>query len=225
MIAAGRVGTPDSRLALETLCAAYWPPLYVYARRRGASREEAEDQVQGFFAEFLARGAVGVADPARGRFRSFLLTSFRNHVEREREKRGAAKRGGRARAVPLDPERCEADLRNGRGGPGSAEDAYHREWALTVLERVLSRLREAYETRGKGAVFDAMKGFLDGSAGDESRAERAEKLGMADGAFRVALHRLRERYQSALVEEIAGTLPDGETPEDEIRGLFRALGS
>src|ERR1700722_11078744 len=48
--AAGDRQRPDSRRALETLCEAYWYPLYVYARRRGDSAEEAQDHTQDFFA-------------------------------------------------------------------------------------------------------------------------------------------------------------------------------
>jgi len=220
VLAAGRGA---STLALEEICAAYWRPLYVYARRRGAGREEAEDLVQGFFVEVLERGSIGVADPSRGRFRSFLLTAFRHHVGRMREKSGAVKRGGRVSTIALDAALCETDLRRNGTTPATPEQAYHREWALTILSRVMARLRSSYEGRGKGAQFDSLKGFLDGSAPADSRAVVARELGLSEGALRVALHRLRERYRTALLQEVSGTLPEGGSADDEIRALFTAL--
>lgn len=220
--AAGGGSTPQARAALETLCAAYWYPLYAFARRSGRAAHEAEDSVQAFFASVIERNALAAADPGRGRFRDFFLAAFRNHLRNEAESASAVKRGGGRRVLPLETRDAEgrflAEPRHG----ATPDRLYERDWAVAVLERVLAGLRESYAAAGKERLFESLKETI-ADGGRALHRSRAEALGMTEGALKVAAHRLRQRYRQALRDEIAATLGDGEDAEEEIRALFAAL--
>ena len=220
MVAAGGAPSPETREALETLCRTYWVPLYAFARRSGRDADAAQDAVQAFLAHLIEKHAVAAADPARGRFRAFLLASFRNHMRNERARDAALKRGGGVAPLSLDTAAAESRLRIDPAHRATAERLFERDWALTLLDRVLGRVREGYAARGKADVFDALKDTLTGG-GDY--AARAKALGMTEGALKVAAHRLRDRYRLALREEVGQTLSDDADVDDEIRTLFRAL--
>ena len=74
---------------------------YAYARRDGHSVDQAQDLTQAFFARFLEKHDVRAADQTRGRFRSFLLTSFRHFLSNERDRERAHKRGGGQHVLSL----------------------------------------------------------------------------------------------------------------------------
>lgn len=222
VLAAGR-NSLHAAPALEQLCRSYWRPLYAFARRRGLSPHDAEDATQAFFARLLERGAIGLADPARGRFRTFLLTSLRNFLENERGRAGAAKRGGGASVVELDAQDAETRYRLEPADARSPEAVFERQWAVTLLERVLVRLGAEYETRGQGSQFLVLKERLAAGSDGASFAETAGRLGISEAAARTAAHRLRRRYRDLLLEEIAQTVASPEEAEDELQHLFRAL--
>jgi RNA polymerase sigma-70 factor (ECF subfamily) len=218
VLAAGGPRTPQSRAALETLFETYWTPLYAFARRKGLAAEPAQDAVQGFFGHLLEKASLDAADPERGRFRSFLLVSFKNWISNERERERAEKRGGGRRVLSFD----EAEARLEPAHDATPERQFERDWALRLLERVLERLRAQYAARGQERLFEALKGHLvPGEAGAHDEVARA--LHLQEGAVRVAAHRLRERYRRLLREEILETVGDPARVEDEIRDLFAAL--
>lgn len=221
VLAAGEATSQAARAALEELCRAYWFPLYAFARREGASPELAQDLVQGFFAHALEKGTVGAADPARGRFRSFLLTSFRNYTKNERARDQALKRGGGATLLSIGPD-AEGRLGVEPWHEETPEQRFEREWALGLLERALGAVRASYAGRGQQAVFDALKGFLVGQD-DRRYAEAGASLGLSEGAVKVAVHRLRDRYRRALRDEVAQTVEDEAQVEDELGALLGAL--
>jgi len=222
-----RAGREDGtgRAALEELCGAYWYPLYALARRRGVNAVEAEDAVQEFFADLLARGDVARADPARGRFRAYLSTAFRNHLANERNRARAAKRGGGRAPRALDAAGAEVRYTEASGRALGPEELFDRAWALTLLEGALARLRAEYGERGREALFDALRHTLVGEQPEESRASLAERLGMTEGALKVAVHRLRGRYREALLGAVRDTVEREEDVEAELGALFAALGS
>lgn len=212
------------REALETLCSTYWYPLYAFVRRRGVDAEEAQDVTQGFFARLLEHRDLAGLDPARGRLRAFLLVSLKHYLANHRDQQRAQKRGGRHESLPLDMS--GADERYGLAAPPalSPERLFERAWALALLERVLASVRERYEGRDRGALFEELKGTLTGEQPVGGLAAVGERLGMTEGAVKVAAHRLRERYRTTLRSEVAGTLEDPAQVEDELQDLFQALG-
>jgi RNA polymerase sigma-70 factor (ECF subfamily) len=215
---------PDAaRTALADLCEAYWYPLYAYARRRGLSPEAAEDGVQGFFAAFLEKAWAGAADPARGRFRAFLLTAFRRHLGKERDRERAAKRGGGRRPLSLDFGDGERRYASEPAHVETPETLFERRWALTLLERVLAGLAAEMTGAGKTETFEALAAHLPGAGEAPPHAETAGRLGKTEAAVKVAVHRLRARYRERLREEIAQTVASPAEIDDEIRSLLAAL--
>jgi RNA polymerase sigma-70 factor (ECF subfamily) len=224
VLAAGRQSSPQSRQALESLCRAYWYPLYAYARRRVLNVHEAQDLTQEFFAMVLERDALKAANQKRGHFRSFLLASFKNFVANEWDKAKAQKRGGGRRALPLNLDSGESRYSLEPVDVLSPERLYERQWALTVLDRVLARLRSEFVAKGKQKQFEAFKPFLSGDGGPRAYEKAAGALGVSEAAAKVAVHRLRRRYREILRFEIADTVAEPGQVDDEIRSLWRLLG-
>jgi RNA polymerase sigma factor (sigma-70 family) len=219
LIVSAREGDEASRrAALETLLATYWRPVYIYLRRKGLHPEAAEDAVQGLFVRLLERDAVARLDPARGRFRSYLLAALEHHLVNVHERETAKKRGGGERVVSLETLDLEEDL------PSAPEDptrAFDREWALAVMERALVRLeREYVEGRRRGAASVLQFFRLDASP---SHAQAAADSGMTPAQFKAALHRARARFREILREEVSDTVASDTEGPDELRALFEAL--
>jgi RNA polymerase sigma factor (sigma-70 family) len=225
VLTAGGRGTTRSRQALEELCRAYWYPLYAYVRRQGRSPEEAQDLTQEFFTRLIAGHLLGVVDRTKGKFRSFLLASLKHFLANEWDKARAQKRGGTHSLIALDAQAAERRYALEPAHELSADRIFERRWALTVLERVLTGLREEHARAGKARqkLFDRLKDFLVGQAEQDSYARAAAELGMSEGAVKAAIHRLRQRYRDSLRKEIAQTVCDAKEVEDEIRDLLSAL--
>ena len=225
VLTAGRRSSPQSDEALAALCRIYWYPLYVYARRRASDPHEAQDLTQAFFARLLEKNTLAVADPQRGKFRSFLLTCFKNFLANERDKATAAKRGGGMSPIPLDFVWGESQFSREPVEKLTPDRHFDRQWALTLLDHVLETLRTEFRRASKEEHFDQLKAFIGGEDAAISYAEAAQRLGMTPGAAKVAAHRLRRRYRDLLRAEIAQTLADPEEVQEEINRLFAALGS
>lgn len=219
-------GRPDSHSqeALATLCSIYWYPLYAYVRRQGYSAEEGQDLTQGFFARLLEKNYLQDVKRERGKFRSFLLASLKHFLANERDRVRAQKRGGGSSLIPLDITTAEGRYSLEPSHEMTPEKIFDRRWALTLLDQVLARLREEFASAGKTDHFDRLKIFLTGEAGIHYRQIAAE-MKMKEGAFKVAIHRLRRRYRDLLREEIAQTVADPDDIEAEIRHLFAAISS
>ena len=215
-----RDGGDGAAVALGELCAAYWFPLYGWARRSGASPEDAEDLVQGFFSDVLRKHLFEKADAAKGRLRTFLLTAFRRYQRDACEKATALRRGA-DRTVSFDAMAGEEWY---RAEPGTATpDAfYDRQWALALLDQAVSRLGGEYAKRGKAADFQQLRRYLT-DPGDAGYGRDAAALGLGEGAVKVAVHRLRERFRAALREEVASMQYESEDVDEELAHLLRAL--
>lgn len=226
LIAAVRAGTdPQARQALETLCQAYWYPLYAYARRSGQPPEDAADLTQGFFAHLVEKDILSRAIPERGRLRNFLLASMNRFIRDEWRRQGRVKRGGGQRVLSLDrPYAAELYARE-PAQLATPESLYHRRWALTLLDRTLVALQDDYAQRGKGRLFELLKPKLTETPHATPLTELAQAEGIAEGTLRVALCRLRSSFRLRLVEEVAAGLesPTPEAVDEEINALFRAL--
>ena len=222
--AGGQHDSPRAREALAALCEAYWYPLYAFLRRQGASAEDAQDLVQAFFVELLEKDRLAAADRERGKFRSFLLASLK-HFQANDWRRGAAqKRGGGAPTLSLDLEAGERRFALEPSHQQTAERIFQRQWAMTLLEQTLAALRQEFVAAGKAELFDHAKAHLGGDPSAAPYRQIAEKLGMTEGALKVAVHRLRQRWREALREQIGQTVAGPEEVEEELRELFDALG-
>lgn len=223
IVSAGRIGHPTAQQALEQLCESYWLPLYSYVRRRGYSAEDAQDLTQEFFARFVQHNRVARADQQKGRFRSFLLTSFKNFLSDEWDKVRAQKRGGGMQFVPLQFETGEATYVHEPAENVTPEEIYERRWALTLLAKVLSRLKQEHEEDGKGELFTALTPCLIGERTAQPYAELAQKLGTTEVALKSAVHRLRKQYRQVLRQEIGNTVATEAEIEEELNYLFTVL--
>lgn len=209
--------------ALGQLCQTYWMPLYSYLRKKGHQPAEAEDIVQSFLTRLIEKSALAAADPNRGRFRSFLISSLQNFVANLRDLDLAQKRGGNLKKLSLDF--------------GTSEEAYHREpwtdltpekifdrrWAIDLLNLVLSRLADEYAKSGKALLFQRLRPSLTGDAQALAYAEIASELNISADAVTMAVSRLRKRYRELLRQNIADTVASPEDVDDELRHLFAAL--
>ncbi|MCO6455677.1 MAG: sigma-70 family RNA polymerase sigma factor [Pirellulaceae bacterium] len=216
---------PDSLEALETLCRTYWFSLYAYVRRRGYGTEDAQDLTQEFFARLLETGLVGSADPYRGKFRAFLLASLRNFLANHWEWLQAKKRGGGRHRLSLDFAAGDSRYALEPHHELTAERLFERQWAITLLDQVLARLRQEFAAAGRLPEFEQLKPFLAGRSAETSYAEVAAALGVSEGAAMAAGSRLRKKYRSLLREEVAQTLADPSDVDAELLELFAILAS
>jgi RNA polymerase sigma factor (sigma-70 family) len=223
VLSAGEGGSPHAEEALERLCRSYWYPLYAYVRRRGRAVEEAQDLTQEFFARLLRHEYLGLADPGRGRFRTFLLSALQRFLINEWEKGRAAKRGNGQPMISWDQQQAESRFLNEPADLSTPEKAFEKRWAVTVLERVLTELRKEFAINGKGQQFEQLKILLWGESGSPPQAQVAAHLGLTEGALKVALHRMRQRFRELLRSEVAHTVPSPEDVEDELRHLVAVI--
>ena len=218
VLAAGNREHEESNRALEKLCRAYWPPLYAYACRRVSDIHEAQDLTQAFFERLLEKRYLSDADPERGRFRSFLITAFKRFLSKERDKAAALKRGGGQSALSIDFASQDRALSAPQSGL-TAEQIYERQWAVTLLNRVMDRLQREMERSGRAQQFFLLNDFI-GGAGTSTYAEIAPNLGLSESAARMAASRMRGRYRELLRDEIAQTVETEEDIDNEVRYLF-----
>ena len=221
VLAAGTQDSTQTAEALAVLCRAYWRPLHAYAMRRGHNLQDAQDLTQEFFARFLAKNYVAQADREKGRFRSFLLASLKHFLANEWDRANTVKRGGDCTFIPwhefdeAQQARLESHL--------PADQLYERQWALTLLDQVFTRLRDECVAAGKAELFDTLRVYLSGEKAAAAYAEAGTALGMSAGAVQVAVHRLRKRYGELLRAEIAHTVSSHGEIDEELRHLFAAL--
>ncbi len=210
--------------ALESLCTAYWFPLYAYVRRHGFSKEDAEDLTQAFFAKLLERQDFAGLKQENGRFRAFLLAALKNFLSNERDRAGRLKRGGHITHLSLDWQNADTRFQIADGRQIPPDAAYDREWAVALLERVISKLRDESVADGKAERFEQLKSYLTMGKGEIPYTSAGAALAMDEGAVRVAVHRLRKRYRELLRHEVADTLADPAMVDEELAVLLGAFG-
>jgi RNA polymerase sigma-70 factor (ECF subfamily) len=224
MVAAAAHGSDAGAAgALAELCEIYWRPLYGYLRGRGYTAEEAQDLTQGFFARLLEHRNLRSADPTRGRFRGFLLTALKRYVSNERERASTARRGGRSVRLPLDFEDAERAYSREHRDDDTPERVFDRKWATIALDRALRRLREEYGDAGKGHLADVLVPYLTDAGDLPPYRAAAASLELSEGAVKVAVHRLRQRFGAILRLEISDTVLGPDEVDGEIRELLRAV--
>ncbi len=223
VFAAGGATSPDAMAALESLCQTYWYPLYAYSRRQGRSPADSEDLTQHFFTSFLERNSFATASPERGRFRNYLLASFKNFLANEHHRWMTAKRGGRIAFVSIDDTTLETHFRNEPAEQTTPEQHFDHAWAMALLAKVAQDLKAEFEAAGKAPLFAALQVCLTGAKGDVSYAALGAELDLSESAIKMAVMRLRRRYGELLRREVAQTLNDPRGVEDELRHLLQAI--
>ncbi len=221
---AGLHGSVEAETALAALCETYWFPIYSFIRRHGRSKEDAEDLTQSFFAALLDRRAFGGLDQAQGRFRAFLLASAKNFMANAWDRSRAVKRGGGAVHLSLDWESADSRFAIAGDDGRSPEQEFDREWAVTLLARVIALLGGEFSRSGREEEFGVLKHYLTGAKGELPYEDAARLLDMEAGAVRVRVHRLRKRYRELLKQEISSTLADPGMVDEELSALMGAFG-
>ena len=224
VLRAGGPTSDGSAHALEQLCRTYWYPLYSFARRSGVPAHDAEDLTQSFFAYLLEKDAIARANRERGRFRNFLLAAFKNFQANERAHHAAAKRGGGKAVLSLDELQAEDRYRHEPRSDLSPERLYDQKWAASLLDQVMRALRLEYQTLGKGPLFDSLRSVIWGGRQETGYEALARTAGISEGAFKVAVHRLRARFKECLRQEVAQTVATPGEVDDELRHLLSSLG-
>lgn len=221
VLAAGQQGAPHAAVALEKLCRAYWYPLYVFVRRQGNSPEEAQDLTQDFFSRLLEKNYLAKADPGRGKFRTFLLRSLKNFLVNEWKRAGRLKRGGGLALLSIDENAAEDRYATEATDEPNPDAEYEMRWAVTLIEQVLTALREEFKAADKAELFDNLKGFIWGDKSTAAYSEIAGHLELTEGTVKVAVHRLRQRFRELLRAEVANTVARPEDIDGELRHLIR----
>ena len=223
VLAAGDGDSAPAQRALEALCSAYWYPIYVYVRRKGYGPDDAQDLTQEFFAQLIRKEHLRLADREKGKFRTFLLATLDYFLAREWSRAHRQKRGGQFTFISMDQQMPEERYRLEPADNDTPDKKFVRQWALTVLNQTMAALEEECRASGKEALFQGVKSLLAGEGRDEGYAEISLRLGMGEGAVRMAVHRLRQRYGELLRSEIAQTVSQPEEVEEEVRFLKSAL--
>lgn len=220
VLAAATASSTTARQALAVLCEKYWPPLYAFIRRQGYSPEDAQDLTQGFFASLLKSESLKNVGPDRGRFRSFLLAAVKHYLSSERKRARAQKRGGGKLPFSLDFTREEDQLHIEPTDPLTPERIFERRWVLALLDSTLARMADEARERGEAETFERLRPYLTREEPLAPYTEVAAALGSTEGAVKVAVHRLRKRFAELLRAEIAETLSNSDTIDEEIQYLF-----
>lgn len=220
---AGEGDSPAAAAALETLCRAYWMPVYSAVRRRRHGPHDAEDLTQDFFSELLNRGSFANLDPARGKFRSYLLACLHHFLAKDWRDRNTLKRGGGKSFVPIDGVEAEERYAGDLASESDPAVIFDRQWAIAILDQAMSALRDEQEAAGKGNLFEELRLFLTLACADTGYEEAARRLQMSVGAVTTAVHRLRHRYRELVRAAIARTVNTPLELEEEMRHLLRVL--
>ncbi len=226
VLAAAEQSSPQAERALEGICTIYWFPLYAYIRRRGHSPEDAEDLTQEFFRQLLEKNWIADADREKGKLRAFLITALKHFMTSEWRKATAQKRGGGQVHLSIDSQMAEGRYAAATSSPSiEAEALFDHQWALTLLELTVQRLKNEYRDAGKSDEFAALKDGLFLSHQSVDYPALALRLGKTENALRVMVHRLRKRFRELYRTEVAQTLPPGADLDEEMRHLAESLSS
>lgn len=222
VLSAGR-RSPESATALEALCRAYWYPLYAFVRSSGRSPHDAQDLTQEFFARLLAKEWLRLADPAKGRFRTFLRVAMKRFLADDWDRARAKKRGCGQVPVPFDSTLAEQRFLNDNADVASPRLLYERRWALALLDQAMSKLECEYDRAGKSFELRQLKPHLTAERRLIPYASIAIALQTTEGAARVAVHRLRRRFRETFRAVIADTVSNPEEVDAEVRHVLESL--
>ncbi|MDB6123703.1 MAG: hypothetical protein JWQ71_2696 [Pedosphaera sp.] len=224
VVRAGQVDAASAHVALDELCQTYWYPLYAFIRRQGRAPQDAEDLTQAFFARLLEKNFVAAADPEKGKFRTFLLAALKRFMANEWDRDHAQKRGGFQTVIAIDQAVVESRFNADLTHDLQPDVLFERQWAMMLLERVMSLLQEEYVATGRATLFEHLRSCLAKQEATQSYALIAVELKLTEAAVKTAVHRLRTRYREILRSEIGKTVASPDEIETELRHLFSTFG-
>lgn len=223
VLSAGGPDSPECEAALALLCQSYWTPVFAFIVRRTNSREQAQDFTQGFFAKFLRKNLISRARQTRGRFRSFLMSSIENYLRDEHERDNSLKRGGGQAALSLDWERADGESFEEISRSTTPAEAFEKQWARALIDKVMTRLVSEYTENGRGAIFEALQSQLWGDSDSISYLELSRRFGMSIVSLRVFALRIRQRFREVLREEVGQTVEYPREIDQEIQYLRQVI--
>lgn len=215
-------GSPDeeSHQALGELIETYWYPLYAFARQRGNSHHDALDLTQGFFAHMLKGPALQSVSPEYGRFRTFLLASFKNYMANEHRASETLRRGGGVKFVSLNLPDFESRFAREPIDAETPELVFERRWVESLLTCVRARLKQEYQRAEKAELFELLEPHLNFGENSIPRGEIGQRLNLSLAAVAMSLHRMRRRFGELLRSEVAATVDNPAEIDDEVRTLM-----
>lgn len=217
---AGESGSEQAKKALTELIKIYWYPLYAFSRRQGSNDHDAMDLTQGFFTHLLSGDALGSVSPDKGKFRSFLLASFKNFMANERRTAGAIRRGGLATVLSLSTTDFQTRYDREPVDRETPELLFERKWVEALLQRVRALLAQDYERAGKTELYTLLEPHLAHHGEALPRAEISSRLKLSMAAVAMSIHRMRRRYGELLREELAATVDNPADVESELKTLL-----
>ena len=223
VLEAGNEQSSGHAAALELLCEQYWPPVYAYLRRKGHSPDETRDLTQGFFAFLIEHHTIARADPARGRFRNFLIATLENWLAVQRRHEEVVTRGVTKPFVAWDDAKAERLYANVLVHSDTPERTFEKRWALDLLGRVSVRLRADFRHLAMRGTLDKLEGRLWNEKGTVRYEALAKELGMSSVSLRVIVHRWRRRYMELVAEELGASGVPVDEVEDEINHVMDVL--
>src|SRR5215472_12368230 len=223
VLAAGEEGSEQAAAALARLCQTYWFPVYAFIRKRGHSPEQAQDLTQDFFAGFLEKNYVAKAARERGRFRVFMMSSVQNFLYNQHDRAQAQKRGGGLALLSLDYQDAEQRYQVEPVEESDPATIFEQQWAASLLETILNRMREEFSAEGRAGLFDDLQAHLWADADSIPYSLLAQKSGLTESNLKTIAHRLKQRCRALLREEIAHTVAKPGDVDDELRHLMRIV--
>lgn len=230
-VLAARGESTEARHALRDLCEVYYGPVEAFIRRYRAGHNDARDLTHEFFARLLEGNSLVGVERTQGRFRTYLLGAVKHFLSDQRDRTLAEKRGGgqlpRSLQGPPNhhrserPEHPPLDVADPHGFPPDA--FFDRQWALAIVEKALNVLQTESQDRGETQRFEVLKRWLIPSEDHQIAADAARSLEMTDGAFKVAVHRLRKRFRQLVKERITSSVGGPEALQGELDYLIKAL--
>jgi RNA polymerase sigma-70 factor (ECF subfamily) len=229
-VLAARGESAEAKHALRDLCEAYYGPVEAFVGRYRAGRDDARDLTQEFFARLLVGNSLQGVQRTRGRFRSYLLGAVKHFLSDQADRTLAEKRGSGQTPQSLDAspshrsdraEHAPLDVADPHGFPPDA--FFDRQWALAIVEKAMSVLQAEAQDRGETQRFEVLRRWLIPAEDGAMAAEAAHSLDMTDGAFKVAVHRLRQRFRQLVKDQIASSVDGPEALLEELDYLIQAL--